>query len=371
MKKHKIIFASGGTGGHLYPAIAVADAVQTLRPDWKIEFVGRNKRFEEEKVRAAGYDFWGISAKGWSRNYYKKNLFIPFIAAYSVLRLLLHMLVDRPKAVFGTGGYVSAPVIAAAKLLRIKIAIQEQNTYPGLVTRMSSRFSSRIFLAFDEALKYLPDLPSGRTMVLGVPIRNTEGFVKGDLLRFYSLDADRPILVVFGGSQGSRTLNAWMKKSMKKIVSNSNAQIIWQTGISEWQIQQTIRHKDQIAGVKIIPYLDPIYNYLAIADLILCRAGASTLAEITAFGVPAVVVPYPYATDNHQEKNARYIEDNGAGICLLEKDTDEEKIAEVICGLFADRNKLDTMSRNSKLLGHPDATKKTAEEFINMAVKND
>jgi UDP-N-acetylglucosamine--N-acetylmuramyl-(pentapeptide) pyrophosphoryl-undecaprenol N-acetylglucosamine transferase len=156
-----------------------------------------------------------------------------------------------------------------------------------------------------------------------------------------------------------------MKAAAQKIIEKTSAQIVWQTGITEWQAHQLQTHADH-PDVKVLAYLDPIYDYLGMADLVLCRAGASTLAEVTAFGLPSLMVPYPHATDNHQEKNARYVEASGAGICLVEKETTAETMTEKVISLLNDRNRLAEMGLNSRKLGKPAAAYDTAVQFIKM-----
>lgn len=367
MKETRILFASGGTGGHLYPAIAMAEEIREQNPEWRIIFVGKKGGFEQEKVTEAGYEFFGIRAKGWSRKKMGENLSLPFVLTLTVAHLLLWMLFNRPKAVFGTGGYVSAPTLLTARLLGIPIAIQEQNAFPGWVTRWACNVAKKVFLAYPEAQKYLSKTSYKKIQILGMPIRPIANFRKEDLIMRYGLSAEKPVFVIFGGSQGSRTLNQWMGKIAGPVIEQTGAQVIWQTGVTEWQMRH-LRPNGEIPGVKILPYLDPIYDYLAMADLVLCRAGSSTLAEITAFGIPAIMVPYPHATDNHQEKNARYLEKAGAGICVLENEITDEGISQKVLDILQNRKKREEMSRASKSLGRPNAARETAREFIKMVV---
>jgi len=361
-KRTKITFTAGGTGGHVYPALAVAGEVRRLRPDVDIEFIGRHASFEEEKVSQEGYQFVGIAAKGWSRAGLSQNLAFPLVLFFSTARIVFHFLLSRPAAVFATGGYVTAPSLFAARFLRIPIYLQEQNTYPGWVTRVLARSARKIFLGFEEATRYLPQRSRSRTVVLGMPIRPLPSNVsREEVLKRHGLDPNRKVFLIFGGSQGSRTLNHWMRAAAQPIIERTGTQIVWQTGLREWQTNGFNRSND---GLKVVPYLDPIYDFLSVADLILCRAGASTLAEIAAFGVPSIMVPFPHATDNHQEKNARFFEAQGAGICLIESSGSPEKVVEVVTSLLNDPSQMESMRGKCRRLGHPEATQKTAEEFL-------
>ncbi len=370
IKRKKIIFASGGTGGHLYPSLAVAKVVERLRKEWEIEFVGRKKSFEEEKVLNAGYKFYGISARGWSRKKMSENIVFPFVMGISVLKLIVSMVINRPAIVFGTGGYVSAPAIAAARILGVKVAIQEQNVFPGWVTKWSSSFADRIFLSFDGAKKYLKNI-SNRSTTFGVPIRDINKVSKTSIIKRHKLDTGRPVVIVFGGSQGSRALNSWIQSAHNDIIKNTDAQIIWQTGSEEWKKIEESNSVEDKKNVIVLPYLEPMYEYLAIADLVVCRAGASTIAEVTAFGIPSIMVPYPYATGNHQEINAKYVETSGGGVCLLEKDMNAGKFAVKVIQMLQNKSELEDMKRKSKRLGKPDAAFKTAEDIIKMVETND
>lgn len=363
MKHNRIIFASGGTGGHLYPAFAVAEEIRRTHPGWEFLFVGRKRGFGEQRVMDWGYDFLGIHAKGWDRKKTCRNITVPFVMMSGTVRIFFHLLCHRPAAVLGTGGYVSAPTLLCAKILRIPIAVQEQNAFPGAVTRWAAQFANRVFLANNDAAKYLKKT-KGKVMTLGMPIRPITAEPKQNLHEKHGFDKEKPVFLVFGGSQGSSCFNRWMRSAYLRILKETDAQIIWQTGDRDWPI--TLPDGSLNDRIRVMPYLDPIYDYLRIADTVLCRSGASTVAEITVFGIPAVMVPFPYATDDHQRKNAEYLAKNGAGFCLHEKETTAEKMAETVIGLLRNQNQRKEMSARSKELGQPEAAARTAEEFIRM-----
>jgi len=361
--RNAVVFAAGGTGGHVYPALAIAQEIRRLRPEIEIEFVGRHHSFEQEKVALDRFPFFWISARGWSRSGLHHNVVFPIVLAWSTMRVMVHFLRHRPAAIFATGGYVTASALIAARILSVPMYLQEQNTYPGWVTRAMAISARRIFLAYSEAAKYLPGLTRSRIQVLGMPIRPIpENVDKNEILDRHGLLQDRPVFLVYGGSQGSHTLNNWMRAASQSILNKAGVQIVWQTGLQEWHRNGFARNG---TGLKALPYLDPAYDFLSITDLILCRAGASTLAEVAAFGIPSIMVPYPYATDNHQEKNARFFEAKGAGLCFVEKDGSPEKLAQLVIDLFADGPRLETMRRQSRSLGHPDAAPATAQAFLN------
>jgi UDP-N-acetylglucosamine--N-acetylmuramyl-(pentapeptide) pyrophosphoryl-undecaprenol N-acetylglucosamine transferase len=367
MKLKRIYFASGGTGGHLYPAIAVAEQLNKLRPEWALTFIGRQSSYEYDKIQDTSYNFFGITARGWSRSHRLQNILVFFANGMGIIKIFFYMLFNRPHAVFGTGGYVSAPTILAARLLRVPVCLQEQNTVPGLVTRWASLIAKIIFISYETTEEHLKRFKD-KIQVLGTPIRDISVKPKPELKKKYDLDINKPVLLVFGGSQGSRTLNTWMNECMRELLEKTGTQIIWQTGFSEWQLVHIRNNLPE--GVRIIPYLDPIYDYLGMADLTLCRAGASTLAEITAFGLPGLLVPYPHSTDNHQEKNALFIEEKGAGLCLLEKETTSKKLVTIVTELLADQKRLEIMGQNSKKLGKPEAAQNIARELIRMVEQN-
>ncbi|MFH1760458.1 MAG: undecaprenyldiphospho-muramoylpentapeptide beta-N-acetylglucosaminyltransferase [bacterium] len=350
MAKSTIIIACGGTGGHIYPALAVADMIKEQRPDMEIKFVGRTSGMERELVKENGYEMETINISGFKRGEWLSNLQLPFFLAGAIIKAGIIIRKYSPCVAIGTGGFVSCPVVLSASFMRIPTIILEQNTIPGLTTRFLSHFARILILAYEESA----DLVTKRIekTVLGNPIRKLHFVDKNKLRREHGLSEDSQVVLVLGGSQGARNLNNSVAAMLDNFLKIPGRDLIWQTGSLDYSRIKELAGEN--SHVRVFKYIKSIYDCYSMADLVIARAGATTLAEITAFGLPAVLFPYPHSTDNHQGKNAAALEEKGAAV-VLQDNTME--LGGTIESIIADKVRLARMARNSKSLSKPDAAK--------------
>jgi UDP-N-acetylglucosamine--N-acetylmuramyl-(pentapeptide) pyrophosphoryl-undecaprenol N-acetylglucosamine transferase len=354
----KVLISGGGTGGHIYPGIAIAKALQEKYPDVQIVFVGTDSGLEADVVPKAGFKFRGMELQGFKRKTLLGNIGTVFKAVRACFGSFSLIRAESPDIVIGTGGYVCGPVLLCAALLRIPTLIQEQNAFPGITNRILSGFVRKVATGYEESLKYFrrPD----RVVVTGNPIRKEiMARTRNNGIRAFNLDPDKRTLLVFGASQGARTINDVMLGALPWLKQEKNLQVIWVTGKGDYN-----RVCDQLDGIEktgkgniiIRPYLDNMEDAYAVANLVVCRGGAISLAEITARGLPAIIVPYPYATDNHQEYNAKALEKRGAALMVKDEEFTSDRFDALVKELFNNPTELLAMARNSLECGKPDAT---------------
>ncbi|MDQ7843205.1 MAG: undecaprenyldiphospho-muramoylpentapeptide beta-N-acetylglucosaminyltransferase [Armatimonadota bacterium] len=346
----RVVIACGGTGGHIYPALAVAEALREQEPAVQILFVG-GSRLETQLVPQAGWALRAVAARP-----------IPRTVTPGVLTALGALVVGtvqsarilrdfRAQVVLATGGYVSAPVGVAAAMLRVPVVLQEQNLVPGLTTRMLARLAARVSIPHETVWARLP-----AGVVTGVPIRR--GATGGDRARGvarFGLEAGRFTVLVLGGSQGARSLNEAMLEAARALRAPDAVQVLHQAG--KGQAEWVARRAAQIRTPRYVAvgYIEDVADAYACADLVVCRAGAGTLAEVTANGLPAVVVPYPHAAEGHQDANARLMERAGAAVVIADRDLTGARLAEVIDALREDAPRARAMAEASRRLGRPGA----------------
>jgi UDP-N-acetylglucosamine--N-acetylmuramyl-(pentapeptide) pyrophosphoryl-undecaprenol N-acetylglucosamine transferase len=363
----KVLFAGGGTGGHLYPAIAMAGELRKLVPDAGISFAGTTSGIEATEVPRLGYRLHLIPVRGLKRG----GSFAVLIANIGVVadfvaalgRAVVLILREAPDVVVGTGGFVSAPLLLAAQLMRKKTLIQEQNAFPGVTTKLLAVLASEVHLSFEEARRFI--VKKKRLFVSGNPARSFELHNPEDSRVHFSLHKERPTLLVFGGSRGARSINSAVLQWFDDITASAN--LVWQTGALDFE-----RIKSQVKSspsVWVAPYIEEMGAAYGAADLVLCRAGASSIAELTNLGKPSVLVPYPYATGDHQRHNARALVANGAAMqveddCLAQPDSIKN-----ILELLHDAGQLRGMGAASLKLAYPDAARQLALRIITLAKK--
>ena len=314
-RKPGIIFAGGGTGGHLYPALAVAAELRRRRGDARILFVGTRRGIESRVVPGEGFDIRYISSRGVRGRRGLGAAVTALTLAVGVLQALHLVAGFSPDLVFGSGGYASAAVVIAASALHRRIVLQEQNAVPGLTNRKLASRAGRIYLGFDAARRWLPGHPG--LVVTGNPLRRELFSVGGDPRATFGFD-DRPVLLVFGGSQGARTLNDAASAFLSRA---TDVQGIVQTGTRDLERTRT-RLADAGDRVRVIPFIEKMHLAYRAADLVLARAGALSISEIAAVGLPAILVPYPYAADDHQRWNARTLVDAGGAVSIDDDELD-------------------------------------------------
>ncbi|NTU96559.1 MAG: undecaprenyldiphospho-muramoylpentapeptide beta-N-acetylglucosaminyltransferase [Chlorobiaceae bacterium] len=363
----KVLFAGGGTGGHLYPGIAMAEELKKLVPGISVSFAGTSAGIESTEVPRLGYRLHLIPVRGLKRGRSPKELLgnVPVIFDFvgALAKAFSFVAKEKPDVVIGTGGFVSAPLLFAAQLSGRRTLIQEQNAFPGVTTKMLSLLASEVHLSFEAARKYL--IKTGRIYVTGNPARSFGPLPAAEARRSFGLASDRPTLLVFGGSRGARSINNAVLSMLPAITASAN--LVWQTGSADYE---RIREKvTPSASLWVAPYIEEMGRAYNAADLVLCRSGASTIAEITNLGKPSVLVPYPHATGDHQRYNAMALVENAAALLIDDGDLGAPETAATLLGLLRDPQKLESMAIASRKLAYPDAAYRLALRIVALAGK--
>lgn len=346
-----LMIGGGGTGGHIYPAIAIAQEFVARGPDRRVVFVGTEQGLEKTIVPKAGFPVefirvGGLKGKGLADSV--RNIFrlpLGFIQAWKLVGKY------RPTVALGVGGYSSGPVLVAAALRGVPTAIHEQNAFPGLTNRVLAPFVRAVAVAFADAA---PRLKRSDAVVTGNPVRK-EFFGLGEQR---GGPGERRRLLIFGGSQGSRTLNDAMTGALLFMAPlRERLQIVHQTGPKEVDRVREAYRTSAFSGARVVPYLDPIANEMAAADIVVSRAGAMTIGELSAIGRGAILVPFAAATNNHQELNARVMERVGGAIVIIESELTPERLARAVSEIAGDPARAERMGAAARSLAIPDATR--------------
>lgn len=356
-----ILLAGGGTGGHLFPAIAIANAVQQLHPDWEVAYAGATRGVEatvlpDRKLPHRLFPFEPLHRRQWWR-----NARWPFLGM-RLVREIDHWLHElQPSVVVGTGGYVSAPVVWRAAVRGIPTAILELDVRPGIATRLVARRVREIWLGAPEALPFLPPSVRDRVRITGAPILPPDHARAAAAHARFGLVPEQPTIVITGGSQGSLALNrgvsAWLDAG-----GGRGRQVIWATGRNLHG--EFARHDG--ATVCVTPFLDPIADAWSVANLAIARAGMMTIAELAAWGIPAILVPLPTAAADHQAHNARAVADAGAGVLLPQAELDATRLEAEVSALLDDRARLATMRERAMERGRPGAAAEIAGRVVGL-----
>lgn len=360
----RAIITGGGTGGHIYPALAIADELRRRIADMDILYVG-SRGMESRIVPEAGYDFITIDVSGIDRSSMLKagQSLIKF--PYSFFQAKDIIKDFNPDFIVGTGGYVSFPVVLAGTYFAPKTFIHEQNAYPGLANRHLAKRVDCTMLTFAEAEKYLE---AKRIKITGLPIRQEFFHVSPQAARqSLGLNENLFTLIAFGGSRGAATINRAMLDALDQL-QDQQIQLIWITGSDNYeeinrQVQERVK-REHTATMRILPYMNNIEQAMAASHLAVCRAGASTLAELAVLGLPAILVPYPYAADNHQEKNARALMEKKAATMVIDEFLDGDTLVKAIDALRSEPNKLHDMRRQMLQEAKPQALNDIVTELI-------
>jgi UDP-N-acetylglucosamine--N-acetylmuramyl-(pentapeptide) pyrophosphoryl-undecaprenol N-acetylglucosamine transferase len=363
MKQKTIVIASGGTGGHLYPTIAVAEEIREKHPEFRIVFIGTPNRIEAREVPKAGFEFMPIeiSAPGKSLKHLLKFPYQYQKASRRSLSILQEL---NAGAFLGGGAYLSVPVAYAARRRRIPIALLEINAIVGRANKILSRSADKIFLSYPEAASEFANVTKEKIEVVGTPVRTSleyGKFSQEEARKHFGIDPSKKTLLVFGGSLGAHSLNEAMRKLAKKVLDDG-MNIIWQTGSSAniTEIQNEISSPRSLC---IREYISEMPMAYAAADLVVCRAGASTLAELATLGKPAILVPYPLAVKNHQEINAKAYESSGAAIVIRDNDLNT-LLEKNVLSLMKDEMKRTEMAKKMRARENITARNVVAEWLI-------
>lgn len=358
----RVIFAGGGTGGHLFPGIAVAEALLQLRPDSRVSFVGSGNRIEARVVPERGYEFDAVWISGLRRSFsfatalLPLKLFVSLIQSWNILRR------RKPHVVVGTGGFASGPLLYVAAKTGRRTLIHEQNEYPGVTTRKLAPLANEVHVTFPSSARMLPD--ARRIVESGNPVRlSLQRHDAGDARVHFGLHPARRTLFVFGGSLGASAVNRALRSLVPRLV-REEYQLIWQTGARDIEEYRSLGALYQ-GQVVVRPFIDEMDLAYSAADLVLCRAGATSVAELTALGMPAILVPYPQAAADHQYKNAAAVAAQGAARVL--RDSELDRLEAELFALLDDDKALERMAGASAKLGRPGAAFDIARAVIRLA----
>lgn len=354
-----LLFSGGATGGHLYPAFAIAEEISKYTK-CRIGFAGSRRGIEARIVPEKGYPFFSVWISGIQRRKLISNLLLPLKILISFFQALNIIISFKPDIIVGTGGYVSWPVLSAAVLLRKKIVIQEQNQFPGLVTRLVAPFADSVYLSYKGSKKYFKK--QSNLQVSGNPTRDDlENKNKDESYTYFKLDHNKYTLFVFGGSQGSLFINKVIMQYLPGLMQDSNLQILWSTGERwyEWIQKETVKFPQ----VHIYPYIKEMGFAYSACDLLICRAGATTIAEITRLGIPTVFIPLSTSAADHQLYNAKMLADSEAAEMIQENEV-ENKFMKVISNLISDAERRKKMGDKAKSFSKPNAAEIITRDIL-------
>ena len=360
MEKYKFILSGGGTGGHIYPAIAIANELKMRFPDAEFLFVGAKDKMEMQKVPQAGYNIKGLWIAGLQRQINLKNAMFPFKLIDSLWKSRKILKDFKPDVVIGTGGFASGPLLQMANSMGIPTVIQEQNSYPGITNKLLSKKASSICVAYENLERFFPN---EKMVLTGNPVRQDLIDIeskRADAIEYFNLDPNKKTLLVLGGSLGSRRINQLIEKELDKIVSQ-NVQIIWQCGKLYFEDYK----KYNTPNVQVLSFIERMDFVYAAADIIISRAGASSVSELCIVGKPVLFIPSPNVAEDHQTKNAKAIVDKKGALILKESDLDSQ-FSLVFEALLKDAGKQKQLSENIKQLAMPEATKHIVDEIIKL-----
>jgi UDP-N-acetylglucosamine--N-acetylmuramyl-(pentapeptide) pyrophosphoryl-undecaprenol N-acetylglucosamine transferase len=358
--KYRFLFAGGGTGGHLFPAVAVAEQIREMKPDADILFIGTKNKIEGRVVPKLGFKFKSIWIKGFSRKINLENILFPLKLFVSLIQSLIINISFKPKVAIGSGGYVAGPAIWAASVMGAKVILLEQNSYPGVTTRLLERFADEVHLSFDASKKYLKREKVHR--LTGNPVRKNLGRMeKTTALKKFGLSCEKKTLLVLGGSLGAKTINEIMSENAK-MLEEKDIQVIWQTGKNYFEQFKRMNS----VNVKVYDFIEDMNSAYSACDLVLARAGATTIAELLNLGIPAILVPSPNVAENHQYYNAKSLADKGAAILIEDKNLKND-FKKYVSDILHSEEKLSALKSKALEMAKPDAAQIIAQSAIKFA----
>ena len=361
MKRLKFILSGGGTGGHIYPAIAIADELKSRFPDAEFLFVGAKDKMEMQKVPQSGYKIEGLWIAGLQRKLTLQNMMFPIKLMFSLLKSRKIIRKFQPDVVIGTGGFASGPLLQAANSFAIPTVIQEQNSYPGITNKLLSKKANKICVAYENLERFFP---AEKIVFTGNPVRQDLLEIsskRSEAITHFNLDATKKTLLVLGGSLGARRINQLLEKEINAIVAQG-IQVIWQCG--KFYLEDYKSYSDG-KNIQVVAFIDRMDLVYAASDFVISRAGASSVSELCLVGKPTIFIPSPNVAEDHQTKNAKAIVDKNGAILLRESELDE-KFESVFTDLISNENLQNELSENIKKLAKPNATKDIVEEIIKL-----
>ncbi|HWS01038.1 MAG TPA: undecaprenyldiphospho-muramoylpentapeptide beta-N-acetylglucosaminyltransferase [Prolixibacteraceae bacterium] len=364
MSNHRFIISGGGTGGHIFPALSIAEGLKQRFPDAEILFVGALGKMEMEKVPAAGFPITGLPVAGFHRGEIWRNLlFLPKLInslwkARTVVRNF------KPDCVIGVGGYASGPVLKVATRMGIPTLLQEQNSYAGVTNKLLGKKAHKICVAYPDMERFFP---KEKIVFTGNPIRKgLEGIVgkSDESLKFFGLDPGKPVVLVVGGSLGARSLNNGIRAKLE-LIRTSGVQFLWQTGKIYYQDIKAELESSPAENIHVLEFIQRIDLAFAAADLVISRAGAGTISELCVVGLPSILVPSPNVAEDHQTANARALAGRGAAVLIRDAEVNEKLVEEALV-LVRDRKRLESLSQKIREMGTPDATRDIVEVIVSL-----
>ena len=365
----KVVIAAAGTGGHINPGIAIANKIIEKEPNSEIIFIGTNRGLENDLVPRAGYKLECINSYGINRKINIDNIKRLFKTIKSISEAKKILKEFKPDVVIGTGGYICVSVGMAAKKLKIPVILHESNAFPGVAVKLLSKDAEKILVGFKEAEPRLPK--AKKVVVTGNPTKIKRSYMsieeKRNKIRELGLDSELPTILVFGGSQGAVSIN----KALIGIIENKmneNYQIIWAAGTNNYEtVKQELKDKqidiNNIKNTKILPYIYNMQEIMQISDLVVCRSGAMTITEIALLGKPAIFIPFPFATENHQEYNAKVLQNAGSAQIILDKNLTHIVLNNKINNMIKDKEKLTQMGEKALSVAKENVEEKIYEEI--------
>ncbi|WP_445714949.1 undecaprenyldiphospho-muramoylpentapeptide beta-N-acetylglucosaminyltransferase [Flavobacterium sp.] len=360
MKKPRFIISGGGTGGHIYPAVAIANELKSRFPEAEFLFVGAKDKMEMQKVPQAGYAIKGLWISGIQRKLTLDNAMFPFKLLSSLWNSFRIIKSFKPDVVIGTGGFASGAVLKVASMLHIPTVIQEQNSYPGITNKLLAKKANKICVAYENLERFFS---KDKMILTGNPVRQDliNEASKSDAISYFKLDANKKTLLVLGGSLGARRINQLIEKELDFLLSQ-NIQIIWQCGKLYLKDYSKYNEKENVQVVAFIDRMDLVY---AVADIVISRSGASSVSELCIVGKPTIFIPSPNVAEDHQTKNAKAISDKNGAILIRESEL-ETQFETVFSDLISNESKQVELSQNIKELAKPNATKDIVEEIVKL-----
>ena len=365
----RVIVSGGGTGGHIFPAVSIANAIKAEYPDAEILFVGAEGRMEMQRVPAAGYKIIGLPIAGFDRKNLLKNVVVLYKIAKSQWKARKIIKEFKPHVVVGVGGYASGPTLKTAGQMGIPTLIQEQNSYAGVTNKLLAKSAKKICVAYDGMERFFP---AEKIIKTGNPVRQNlldAKVTKAEATESFGLDPKKRTGLVIGGSLGARTVNESILQHIEDIRGAKDVQFIWQTGkyYSE-EIHMALAKEDPVQNMKVTDFISNMDNAYAAADLVISRAGASSISELCLLKKPCILVPSPNVAEDHQTKNALALSTKGAAIFVKDSDARNELIP-LALKTVVDDAQLASLSENVGKLAYHDSAKKIADEVVKLAVE--
>ncbi len=367
----RIIISGGGTGGHIFPAISIANAIMELRPNAKILFVGAEGRMEMQRVPDAGYEIIGLPVAGFDRKHLWKNVGVLFKLVRSQWRARKIIKNFRPQVAVGVGGYASGPTLKTAEMMGVPTLIQEQNSYAGVTNKLLAQKAKKICVAYEGMEKFFP---ADKIIMTGNPVRQNltkDMPLKEDALRSFGLTPEKKTILIVGGSLGAGTFNRTLTAGLEKIRANKGVQFIWQTGKYYYpQVMKTIQEAGEIANLHVTDFIKDMAAAYAAADLVISRAGAGSISEFCLLHKPVILVPSPNVAEDHQTQNALALVNKEAAIYVKDSDAEQKLIETAVIAVNNER-KLKELSENIARLAPPDSARIIAQEVLKLAEQRD